>query len=128
MLGGIRMSSVAPIATVPPLVELAAQAIWDKKGFEVVALRVKELAQYTDHLMVASATSDRHAQAIADSVEEALRLAGHKAVGVEGRSQGRWVLLDFGELVVHVFHRPVREYYEIERLYRDVPKVDWAQV
>ena len=63
------------------------------------------------------------AQAIADSVEESLRLAGHKAVGVEGRSQGRWVLLDFGELVVHVFHRPVREYYEIERLYADAPRI-----
>ena len=55
---------------VPPVVATVAQAIWDKKGFEVVALRVKELAQYTDYLMVASATSDRHAQAIADSVED----------------------------------------------------------
>ena len=108
---------------VPPLVAAVAHAIWDKKGFEVVALRVKEIAQYTDHIVVASATSDRHAMAIADSVEESLRKLGHKAIGVEGRQQGRWVLLDFGDIVVHVFHRPVRDYYEIERLFADAPRI-----
>lgn len=116
-------NKMVPTLPTPPLVAKAAEAIWDKKGFEVVALRIKEVAQYTDYLVVASATSDRHAVAIADSVEEAMRLAGHKAIGVEGRQQGRWILLDFGDLVVHVFHRPVRDYYEIERLYVDAPRI-----
>lgn len=106
-------------------VKVAAQAIWDKKGFEVVALRVREIVQYTDFLIVASATSDRHAAAIADHVEASLlEKLGQKPIGVEGRTQGRWVLIDYSDFVVHIFHRPVRDYYEIERLYGDAPRVD----
>lgn len=106
------------------LVECIARAIWDKKGFEVVALRVREVVQYTDYMVICSATSDRHAVAIADSIEEVVRRElGQKTIGVEGRGQGRWVLLDFSDVVVHVFHRPVRDYYEIERLFADAPRV-----
>lgn len=108
-----------------PLVEAAAAAIWDKKGFEVVALRVREIVQYTDYIVIASATSDRHAMAIADEVEERIfKQFKQKPIGSEGRRQGRWVLVDFGDIVVHVFHRPVRDYYEIERLYADAPQVE----
>jgi len=106
-------------------VKAAAMAIWDKKGFEVVALRVREIVQYTDFLVIASATSDRHAAAIADHVEAMLfEKLGQKPIGVEGRTQGRWILIDYSDFVVHVFHRPVRDYYEIERLYADAPHVD----
>ncbi len=106
-------------------VKVAALAIWDKKGFEVVALRVREIVQYTDFLIIASATSDRHAAAIADHVEAMLHeKLGQKPIGTEGRTQGRWVLLDYSDFVVHVFHRPVRDYYDIERLYGDAPHVD----
>jgi ribosome-associated protein len=113
-----------PLNTLP-LVEAAAAAIWDKKGFEVVALRVREIVQYTDYMVIASATSDRHAMAIADEVEDRIfKLYKQKPIGSEGRRQGRWVLVDFGDIVVHVFHRPVRDYYEIERLYADAPQVE----
>jgi hypothetical protein len=75
-------------------------------------------------MVICSATSDRHAVAIADSIEEVVRRElGQKTIGVEGRGQGRWVLLDFSDVVVHVFHRPVRDYYEIERLFADAPRV-----
>jgi ribosome-associated protein len=102
----------------------AAEAIWDLKGFNVVAMRVLEIAQYTDYMVVASGTSDRHATAIADNVEEHLqKTMGEKPISVEGRTWGRWVLLDYGNLVVHIFQRPVREYYQLERLYADAPRL-----
>lgn len=106
------------------LVRLAATAIWDKKGFDVVAMRVREIVQYTDYLLVCSASSDRQTVAIADHVEDTFfKERRHKPVGIEGRSQGRWILLDFGDIVVHIFHRPVRDYYQIERLYADAPRL-----
>lgn len=106
------------------LVKLAATAIWDKKGFDVVAMRVREIVQYADYLVVCSASSDRQTVAIADHLEDTFwKERKLKPVGIEGRSQGRWVLLDFGDIVVHVFHRPVREYYQIERLYADAPRL-----
>lgn len=117
-------SNVATLDRSAEMARAAAAAIWDRKGFNVVAMRVLELAQYTDYLVVASATSDRHAIAIADNVEEHLqKTLGEKPISVEGRTWGRWVLLDYGNLVVHVFQRPVREYYQLERLYADAPRL-----
>lgn len=102
----------------------AVDAIWDKKGFEVAMLLVGPIVQYTDYMIIASATSDRHAMAIADNVEAHL-LATHrsKPIGTEGRQTGRWIIIDYSDFVVHVFHRPVREYYQLDRLYGDAPRV-----
>jgi ribosome-associated protein len=106
------------------MVRVAATAIWDKKGFDVVAMRVREIVQYSDYLVICSASSDRQTVSIADEVEDAMwKQRKLKPVGTEGRAQGRWVLLDFGDIVVHVFHRPVREYYQLERLYADAPRL-----
>lgn len=106
------------------MAKAAAVAIWDLKGFDVLAMRVQEIVQYTDYLIIASATSDRHAIAVADSVEEHLQKElGEKPISVEGRTWGRWVLLDYGNIVVHIFQRPVREYYQLERLYIDAPRL-----
>jgi len=107
------------------IAKAVANAIWDKKGFEVVALHVGPLVQYTDILVIASASSDRHAMAIADNVEaELLAKFRQKPIGSEGRTQGRWVVLDYSDFVVHVFHRPVREYYQLDRLYGDAQSLD----
>ncbi len=117
-------SNVPSLDRSAEMARAAAMAIWDRKGFNVVAMRVLELAQYTDYLVVASATSDRHAIALADNVEEHLqKTLGEKPISVEGRTWGRWVLLDYGNLVVHIFQRPVREYYQLERLYADAPRL-----
>ena len=102
----------------------AVAAIWDKKGFEVEMLQVGAIVQYTDYLIIASATSDRHAMAIADNVEaQLLKDHASKPIGTEGRQSGRWIIIDYSDFVVHVFHRPVREYYQLERLYGDAPRV-----
>ncbi len=101
-----------------------AEAIWDKKGLDVVARHVREIAQYTDDMIICTARSDRQAMAIADHIEETLRkLRSEKPNSVEGRSNGHWILLDYGDFVVHVFVRPVRAYYELDRLYADAPRI-----
>jgi len=81
----------------------------------------------TDYFVIASGTSDRQVRTIADEVERILADRGSKAVRREGRSDGRWVLLDFVDLVVHVFVTEEREYYELERLWSDAPRVRWEQ-
>ena len=105
-------------------VEVAAAAIWEKKGFDVLALHVGPIAQYTDVLLIASATSDRHAVAVADHVEAQLSATlNMKPFGVEGRAHGRWIVIDYSDFVVHVFQRAVRAYYELDRLYADAAHV-----
>ncbi len=104
------------------------EAIWEKKGFDVMALRVKEIVQYTDFMVIASARNERQAMAIADNVEDEVRKKlGQKAIGEEGRRTGRWVLIDFGDIVVHIFHKPVRAYYELERLFADAPQLELVE-
>lgn len=115
------------------MVQAIAEAIWEKKGFDVAAYAVGEVLDYTDCMMVVSAGSDRQTLAIASSVEQVMRERyNEKPYGREGRSNARWVLLDFTDVVVHIFHRPVRDYYELDRLYGDVPRVEleepaWVQ-
>lgn len=111
----------------PRAVELAtaaALAASDKLATDVVALDVSDQLVITDVFLIASAPNDRQVRAIVDSIEE--RLLGLKAKPVrrEGEREGRWVLLDFGELVVHIQHAEEREYYSLERLWRDCPAVD----
>lgn len=105
-------------------VVLAAAAIWEKKGFDVLALHVGPIAQYTDVLLIASATSDRHAVAVADHVEAHLvATLNMRPFGVEGRAHGRWIVIDYSDFVVHVFQRAVRAYYELDRLYADAARL-----
>ena len=106
------------------IAQTVADAIWDKKGFELVALEVTEIVGYTDLMVICSASSGRHASALANGVIEAMRLKfDRKPIGKEGDRGGLWVLLDYGEAVVHIFHAPVREYYELDRLYADAAHV-----
>ena len=111
----------------PHAVELtvaAAQAAAEKKAEQIIALDVSERLVLTDAFLVASGTNERQVRAIVDGVEEALHALGAKAVRREGVSQARWVLLDFGEIVVHVQHEEDREFYALERLWRDCPVIE----
>jgi ribosome-associated protein len=103
--------------------QIAAQAALDKLAENVVALDVTEPFALAEVFLIASAKNERQAMAIAESVEDELSKAGLKARLREGYSLGRWVLLDFGDLVVHVMHEQEREYYSLERLWRDCPVV-----
>ncbi len=107
------------------LVEVVAGAIWDKKGFDVRAYDVREILDYTDCMVICSASSDRQAAAIAENVAaDARTKLDLRPASSEGQREGRWALLDFGDVVVHVFHRPVRDYYELDRLYADAPRIE----
>lgn len=103
------------------LAEVAARAAADKLGSGIAAIDVSEHLVITDVFVLASAPNDRQVRAIVDAVEEAMLAAGAKPIRREGERDGRWVLLDFGEVVVHVQHSEEREFYSLERLWRDCP-------
>lgn len=103
------------------LTRLAARAADDKKGEEIVALDVSSRMPLADVFLVVSGSNERQVVAIAEAVEEALLADGTKAVRREGIREGRWALLDFNDLIVHVMHQEDRAYYELERLWKDCP-------
>ncbi len=104
-----------------------AAAADDKKADDVLVLRVGDVLGITEYFVIASASNRRLVKTVTDAVEAAVRQdTGRGPLRVEGASEQQWVLIDYGDVVVHVFAADVRAYYEIERLYRDVPRVDWA--
>jgi ribosome-associated protein len=106
------------------LARAAAAAAEDKLATKVVALDVSDQLALTDVFVLASAPNDRQVRAIVDSVEEQLHKLKAKPVRREGERDGRWVLIDFGDIVVHVQHEEEREYYALERLWKDCPVID----
>jgi len=106
------------------LATAAALAAADKLATDVVAIDVSGQLVITDIFLLASAPNDRQVRAIVDAVEERLSALGAKPIRREGEREGRWVLIDFGDLVVHVQHAEQREYYSLERLWRDCPPID----
>lgn len=105
------------------MLRIAAEAAISKGGEDLVALDVSEPLPLVDIFLLVTGNSERNVAAIADEVEDRLLRAGHKRVRREGRAEARWVLLDFGDLVVHVFHAEERVYYGLERLWKDCPVV-----
>jgi ribosome-associated protein len=103
---------------------IAAEAASDKLATDVVAIDVSEQLVITDAFVVASAPNDRQVGAIVDAVEDALRAHGAKPLRREGEREGRWVLLDYADVVVHVQHDEERTYYALERLWKDCPSIE----
>ncbi len=106
------------------LLRVAAHAADAKKATDPVALDLRELAGVADYFFICSGSSEVQVRSIAEAVEEKLRLEGARPWHVEGLEGRRWVLLDYVEFVVHVFHHKTREYYLLERLWGDARKVD----
>lgn len=102
-------------------VRRAVAAIEDRKGIRTVVLDLRGLSNATDYFVVASGTSDTHVRGLADGVVQSLQRSGHPAHHVEGLQAGRWVLLDFVDVVVHLFHPETRAFYQLERLWQDAP-------
>jgi len=105
------------------LVRAAAAAAAEKLGQQIVAFDVSDQLAITDAFVLASASNDRQVKAIVDEVEDKLREIGAKPVRREGERDGRWVLIDYGEIVVHVQHEEERQFYALERLWRDCPTI-----
>ena len=105
---------------------LVAKAAFDMKAERLVALDVRALTSYADTFVMMTGGSDRHVRAIADSIIEAVKAQGEKPLGVEGHDEGRWILIDLGDVVVHVFQSDVRDEYDLERLWSDAPPLEIA--
>jgi ribosome-associated protein len=100
-----------------------AEAARERSAENVVALEVGALTSFADVFVLATAGSDRQARAVADAVTEAAQQAGVQVLGVEGYEEGRWILIDGGDVIVHVFVRDAREHYDLDRLWGDAPKL-----
>lgn len=99
------------------------KAATSKKALDIVLLDLRELSNITDYFLIISGNSDRHVQSIAEAILENMKKEGHRPLGIEGFTQGKWVLLDYNELVIHVFYEPIRRYYDIEGLWSDAPRL-----
>lgn len=99
------------------LCDLVTEALEEVKAQDIVRLDVKDMTTVTDYMIVASGTSSRHVKALADTVTEKCREAGHKPVGIEGEQGGEWVLLDLRDILVHVMLPRVRDFYNLEKLW-----------
>lgn len=118
----------SPKAPLPDAVRAALEAADDRKARDVVALDLRGLTDATDFFIVASGTSDAHVRGIADAIIEGLHRLGLHPHHVEGLQTGRWALLDFVDVVVHVFHPEARSFYQLERLWHDAPVVRFPPV
>ena len=106
---------------------LAARTAADKQAENVVVLDVREQITITDYFVICSGSSDRQVKTIAEEIEKALKTVGRAPVRVEGGPGARWILVDYVDFVVHVFHDEERAYYRLETLWQDAPRVQWER-
>jgi ribosome-associated protein len=102
---------------------LLARAALEKKAGDLVVMEVRELTSIADYFIICSGRSDRQVQSIAHGIEENLRQAGLSPLSVEGAARGHWVLMDFTDVIVHIFYEPVREFYDLDGLWGHAPRV-----
>ena len=115
-----------PGGRLPEPVRQVVTAIEDRKGSQIAVLDLRGVNDATDFFVIASGTSDAHVRGLSDAVVDRLEILGLRAHHVEGASAGRWVLLDFVDFVVHLFHPEARAFYQLERLWHDAPVV-WQE-
>lgn len=104
-------------------VMMAAHAASDKKATDIVALDLRQLASFTEFFLICTGANSRQVQAISNAVEEQLRKAGKRPLHIEGYRSAEWILLDYGDFIVHVFSAASRRFYDLERLWRDAGRV-----
>jgi len=107
-----------------PEVQLAARTASDRKARDIVGLDLRDVASSTDYFLICTGNNPRHVQSIADSVEEDLRKSGRRPLHTEGYSAAEWILLDYGDFIVHVFNPTSRKFYDLERLWRDARRIE----
>ncbi len=102
---------------------LCLRLVEERKAVNPVLFRVAEITSITDYFLVAAGRSTRQVQAISRHLQRRLKEHGIKPIGVEGEADGNWILLDYGDIVIHVFYEPFREFYDIEGLWSDAPRI-----
>jgi|ERR1043166_371477 ribosome-associated protein len=103
---------------------MALAAAAEKKAIDTVVLDLREIASFTDYFVIASGTNERQVQAISDSVVDTLKQAGSPVIRVEGYKTAEWILLDYGDFVMHIFGEKSRKFYDLERLWREAQRVE----
>lgn len=106
-----------------PVLDLFLKAASGRKAVNLVVLDVRELTSVGEVFMICSGRSNRQVTAIADHVQRELKKHGLRPLSVEGKKEGLWVLLDYGQVIIHIFHEPVRRFYDLEGLWSDAPRV-----
>src|SRR5215203_4789760 len=102
----------------------ALHAASEKKALDPVVLDLREIASFTDYFVIVSGANERQVQAISDEINETLKKSGHTSARVEGYKTAEWILLDYGDFVVHVFEQKARKFYDLERLWRESKRVE----
>jgi ribosome-associated protein len=111
-------------------IDAKKKALWcvnaslEKKAIDLVVMNVSEISFFTDYFVICSGASDRQVQAIAAAIQEQMKKKGVLPLGVEGVQNGQWVLMDYDDVIVHIFYEPIREFYGIEKLWSDAPKLE----
>jgi ribosome-associated protein len=96
----------------------------EKKAYDLILMEVRQMTSIADYFIICSGRSDRQVQSIAQGIEENLRRTGISPLSVEGMGRGQWVLMDFADVIVHIFFEPVRDFYDLEGLWRGAPRVE----
>ena len=118
------VEAVTPFADLDDEVKLAVACASEKKAFDIVAIDLREIASFTEFFIIASGTNVRQVQAISDEITEKLKEhLNSRVIRIEGYPTGEWILLDYGDFIVHIFEQKAREFYDLERLWRDAKKV-----
>jgi ribosome-associated protein len=114
-----------PFAELDEPVKLALHCADEKKGVKTTALDLREIASFTEFFIITGGTNQRQVQAISDEIEEQLKKQfSQKPIRIEGYNAAEWILMDYGDFIVHIFEQKAREFYDLERLWRDAKKVD----
>lgn len=100
------------------------EAVLDRKAFDVVVLDLRGLVAFADIFIICSGRSHRQVSAIAEFVEQDLKAKGIRPIGVEGLREGHWVLMDYGDVVIHIFYEPIRIFYDLEGLWSDAKRIE----
>lgn len=116
---------MTPDSVVTPAQELDiyVQAVLERKAEDILVLNMRKLTSFADAFLICSGRSNRQVTAIADSVEKTLKKQGIRLLSVEGKTEGHWVLMDYGHVIIHIFYETVREFYDLEGLWRDAERV-----
>lgn len=113
------------VARALELARACARIADDNRGKDILLLDLREATPLVDFFVIATATSRRQGRAIADEIDHEMKQRQERKLGIEGSEEGRWVLIDYGDFVVHVFSPEAREYYALEEIWGDAPRVDW---
>ena len=119
------VETTTPFAELDETVKLALTCASEKKAFDMVALDLREIASFTEFFIIVSGANQRQVQAISDEISEQLKKQlKSKVIRIEGYNSGEWILLDYGDFVVHIFEKEARDFYDLQRLWRDARKVE----